>query len=181
MKRTNTVNMAPSTDPQRPSLGPAGWFQRLAAGVYDGMIVIAIWMLVGFAVTAANNFEAVEPRLIQALVLGSAWLLYGFLWTKTGRTLGMQAWHLRVESQTGELMNWKQATSRFAWTALFCGGFWLGALMLGQGAVALGAALMVAGLTAFLSAVGEPDRRTWYDRLSGTRLVAIPKVKSGSS
>ena len=170
--------MTKTVDPKRPTLGPAGWFTRLAAGLYDGMIVIAIWMLVGFSVTALNGFDPVEPMITQALVLGSAWFVYGFLWTKTGRTLGMQAWHLRVESQTGDLMTWRQATARFAWTALFCGGFWLGALMLGQGQVPLGAALMVSGLTAFMSAAGEPDRRTWYDRLSGTRLVAVPKVKS---
>ncbi|QGG79701.1 hypothetical protein GH975_03600 [Litorivicinus lipolyticus] len=164
-------------DPKRPALGPATWFGRLAAGLYDAFILLAIWLLLGSVVTFAFGGTP-DPRVVQLVCMAAAWALFGYLWTKTGRTLGMQAWHLRLESQTGGLMTWKQATSRFAWMMLFNGGFWLGAILLGTGQVALGGALMVTGLVAFASAYGQPDRRTWYDRASGTRLVRVAKVKS---
>lgn len=164
-------------DPERPSLGPAPWFSRAAAGFYDAFILLALWLLTGSVVAMASGGFA-HPQVVQLVLLGLAWVFFGYLWTKSGRTIGMQAWHLRVESQTGTLMSWKQATARFAWCALFIGGFWLGLILLGTGQVALGGALVVAGAAAYLSAYGEPDRRTWYDRASGTRLVQVPKVKS---
>lgn len=165
------------TDTLRPTLGPAPWFGRLAAGLYDAFILLAIWLLLGSLVTLALGGSP-NPHAVQLVCLIAAWGFFGYLWTKTGRTLGMQAWHLRLESQTGAIMTWKQATSRFAWMLLFIGGFWLGLILLGSGRVALGGALIVAGLAAFASAIGEPDRRTWYDRASGTRLVRVPKIKS---
>lgn len=163
-------------DPQRPTLGPAPWFNRTAAGFYDGFILLALWLLTGSIVAFASGGFA-PPMVVQITLMVLAWGFFGYLWTKSGRTIGMQAWHLRLESNTGGLMTWKQASARFAWCALFIGGFWLGLILLGTGQIALGGALMVAGAASYLSAYGEPDRRTWYDRASGTRLVLVPKVK----
>ena len=176
LELTYMANDTSPIDPQRPSLGPAPWFQRLAAGFYDAFILLALWLLSGSILAFVSGGFA-PAMLVQGVLLLLAWGFFGYLWTKSGRTLGMQAWHLRVESQTGTLMNWKQATTRFAWCALFIGGFWQGLILLGAGQPTLGAALVVAGAAAFLSAVGQPDRRTWYDRASGTRLVQVPKVK----
>lgn len=145
-------------------------------GVYDGFILLALWLLLGSLVTFAFGSHA-PATAVQSICVLAAWVFFGHLWTKTGRTLGMQAWHLRIESQDGQLITWKQATSRFAWTLLFIGGFWLGAILIGTDRVLLGGALLVSGATAFLSGFGHPDRRTWYDRASGTRLVEVPKVK----
>ena len=168
--------MTSPIDPLRPTLGPATWSGRLVAGFYDLFILLAIWLIVSNLIQFI--FGEAQANLMQAALLFVAWLFFGHLWTKTGRTLGMQAWHLRLESQDGRLMTWKQATARFAWVTLFVGGFYLGLILLSVGNAVLGGSLLVAGLAAQLSAIGQPDRRTWWDRFSGTRLVAVAKVKS---
>jgi flagellin-like hook-associated protein FlgL len=79
------------------------------AGVDDSLLVFAIWIMVGFAVLSAFGLEQartlegetvvldalVKNTLFVAMVI-SAYLFFGFFWTNSGQTLGMQAWRIRV-------------------------------------------------------------------------------------
>jgi uncharacterized RDD family membrane protein YckC len=137
---------------------PAGLLRRLAAILYDCLLIIALMFLVTLPFIAARDGEPVEvgENLIYQLCL--VVLIYVYFvayWVFKGRTLGMQSWGLRVALPDGQLPGYKSATLRFV-TALVS---WL-----------------PAGL-GFLWQLWDKETMTWHDRLSGSRLTYYPKTK----
>lgn len=106
---------------------------RLLAMVYDTLIVLAIWMLIGGIAVALNQGEAIDSPLglatLKSLLLITTFLFFGFFWTRSGQTLGMMAWRLRAQSETGFSLSWTQAMVRFFAAmlsiALFGLGYWI--------------------------------------------------------
>jgi uncharacterized RDD family membrane protein YckC len=141
---------APADQPR-----PAGLLRRLAAMCYDALLLTAILLVAGFVAMAFTGGEAVPSGSVwfQAyLVLIAMLFLCGF-WTHGGQTLGLRSWRLRVESADGGPVDARQALLRFATAPL---------------------ALAPAGL-GLLWLLVDPERRAWHDRLSGTRVVLLPK------
>ena len=144
----------------QPAPTPAGLMRRLAAMLYDTLLLAAIAMVAtglllpltgGKAITAESH-----PALgaaYRALLLGIVFAFYGLFWTRRGQTLGMQSWRLRVEREDGGLLGWNDVLRRLA-AAL------LSLLPLGLG---------------WLWVLFDPGKRAWHDRLSGTRVVLVPK------
>ncbi len=146
---------------QQPSQ-PSGLLRRLAAILYDSLLVIALIFLLTLPFIAVREGEPVETsdNLIYQLSLAALIFVYfvGY-WTLTGRTLGMQSWGLRVEPTDEQKPGFKAASIRFVAALLS----WL---PLGLG---------------FLWQLWDRDKLTWHDRLSGTRLRHYPKQKKPAS
>ena len=156
----------PSQPPQHPEPPPgAGLARRLAALLYDAFLVLAIWMAIGFAaqlLAGTGTNQLIDGRVqthpvfgaaLFALMCASAAAFYIWFWTKNGQTLGMLAWRIRAQSRNGGLMTPKQALLRFlcAWPAFFL--FGLG----------------------YLWRYFDPKGDAAHDRLSGTRVVVLPR------
>jgi len=126
--------------------------------VYDSLLVMALWMLVGFVSIAFNDMEAVEASYGGALIGSSifivTFLFFAFFWTRSGQTLGMLAWRLRVESDQGQPLNAKQALLRFM-AAIFS------ALALGLG---------------YWWIIFDSNKLSWHDHWSNSRVVQLPKT-----
>jgi uncharacterized RDD family membrane protein YckC len=142
--------MSRIADPQ-----PAGLARRLAAIVYDGLLLFAVLYLATLPVLFINRGEPVSSGnvLYQLYLLSVAFLFYGWFWTHGGQTLGMRAWRIRVEATNGQAIGWRQALVRFA-----CAGVSWGCLGLG-----------------FLWIVVDRRRRAWHDRLSRSVILLLPK------
>jgi len=85
-------------------------------------------------------------------------ILFGFFylfWVSSGRTLGMQVWHLHIEDKEGGPVTVQQVAKRLLGAALSMGCFGLG----------------------YLWILIDKDRCAWHDRISGTRIRWIPKQK----
>ena len=122
---------------------------RLAAILYDGLIILAIWVftIVGLVTLIG---DAVVGAWVQSLLFIE---LYAFLvgfWCLRGQTLGMLAWRLRIRS-AGPFTP-AQALGRF-----------LGGL----------ASFATLGF-GFIWMWFDRDRMTWSDRLSGSIVVRVP-------
>ncbi|TVS09848.1 MAG: RDD family protein [Gammaproteobacteria bacterium] len=148
-------------------LPPAGLMRRLGALVYDGLLVVALLLTTaGIANLFAprpeipadaesislEHMQTVSGPLLGGLLLVVVFAFFAYFWIVHGRTLGMQAWRLRVQTPDGDNINFTQAWQRFltAIPSLALGGvgfFWMWL---------------------------DPTRRTWHDRMSGTRVVAVP-------
>ena len=119
--------------------------------VYDGLLVVAVWMVGTAALLPFTGGEAVGPGEswygIYLLILAFAY--FGWFWVHGGQTLGMRSWRLRLKAADGTRVRWGQALVRFL-------GACLSWLPLGLG---------------FLWALADPRRRTWHDRLSSTVIV----------
>lgn len=104
---------------------------RLIALVYDGLLLIAMTAVVNTLLIAAVTPDSAasqqqltvlpagvrEGLLLPATVL-VAFLFYGYCWTRSGQTLGMQTWRLALRRRDGLLPTWADSARRFAAAAL---------------------------------------------------------------
>jgi len=134
----------------------AGLWRRLAAMFYDSMLLIALYMLTAALFLPFTHGQAVTPQdsavlsyLLRALLIAVTALYFGISWTRTGQTLGMLAWRVRVIRDDGALLKPKQVLLRLAAALLS----WL-----------------PAGL-GFLWILVDRERRAWHDRLTHTLVV----------
>ena len=134
---------------------PAGLFRRLFAIVYDAMLLTAVVMGATALLLPITGGEAVAAGNVffQLYLLLVGFGFFALFWLKGGSTLGMQAWRLKVVQPDGSPITLEQAARRYL------------AALLSWAALGLG----------FLWSLVDPERRTWHDLLSGTRLVHTPR------
>jgi uncharacterized RDD family membrane protein YckC len=107
-----------------------GLFRRLAAIVYDTLLLAAVLFAATAAILPFNSGSAFRPDqyFYPAYLIGVSFLFFAWFWTHGGQTLGMRAWKIKVLTTDGTPLNWRQAALRFfssflSW--LFFGlGFW---------------------------------------------------------
>jgi len=136
-------------------LNVASLWRRFGAILYDTILVIALMMLATALFLIVRGGEAVDPYTLPhqvTLLLVTMVFFIGF-WSRSGSTLGMLAWGLRVETSEKQSPSVRQAMVRFVAAVLS----WL---PLGFG---------------FLWQLWDKDSLTWHDRISGTRLMYYPK------
>jgi uncharacterized RDD family membrane protein YckC len=155
------VSFADAPTPSAPSLAElpsAGALRRLAALVYDLLVIIAIQFLVTalyLAIVLRGNAPEHAP-LLQAtlfpLLVVATFGFYAWFWTHGGQTLGMRAWKLKVVDArlAGHRITVTQCLLRF-FTGLVSAG------------------------TCYLVIYADPSRDALHDRMSGTRTLVIPK------
>lgn len=140
--------------PDRPrAIRPASLIRRLMAMVYDTLLVIALWMVLGGIAVAINHGQAVQGPLWKSVLFVSTYLFFAYFWTRSGQTLGMIAWHLRVQTAEGGHISWSQALLRFLFAIP-------SALLLGLG---------------YWWILLTDERLAWHDRISDTRVVELEK------
>lgn len=143
---------------------PAPLWRRLAAMLYDSVLVLAIWMVVAFVVlslfgidnarTVDGDVVTLDPlykNVLFATMVLSAWAFFAWFWTRSGQTLGMQAWRVRVQNADGSPITVIQTITRFC-----------GALL----------SLLPAGLGYWVM-LADANRRTWHDRVSHSEVVMV--------
>lgn len=120
----------------------SGFRRRLGAWVYDFLLSFAVYMLAGtvgfvlmyiahyfglfgmqgyehFSDTISNTAWLKWPYEVFKVVCLSYFFIY--FWSKSGQTLGMKAWRLRVQNTDGSLMTKKVAAKRLLPTLLGLG------------------------------------------------------------
>ena len=133
-----------------------GLMRRLAAILYDMLLVAALLFLATIPFVALRGGEPVEVGDNAIYRLTLVIVVYGFFvgfWTRSGRTLGMQSWGLQLETVSGETPTIAAASIRFF------------AAILSWAPAGLG----------FLWQLWDKESLTWHDRISGTRVVYYPK------
>jgi len=125
----------------------------VAAGVYDLLIVLALWFATGAAALALmrGSLPASHPVFRIALVL-VALGYFALSWQRGGQSIGARAWRLRVEDGSGRTLPMRKA--------------WLRALVMCLGALPVGLGTAIAWL--------DPARRALQDRACGSRVVRLP-------
>ena len=135
------------------SLPPASLWRRLLAVLYDALLLAAVLMIATFLVLPLNRGEAITGNwLFSVYVFAVGCGFFAVFWRFGGQTLGMRAWRLQVRGANGAV-TWREAWLRsvsalLSWLALGLGFAW---------------------------SLIDPERRTWHDQLSGTRLIVVPK------
>lgn len=163
----------------------AGFFRRLAALLYDTLLLLALLFAGTLAVLPLTGGEAVTPGaqhagayVYRAYLVVLALGFFGLPWTRSGQTLGMKSWKIRLESSDGSPPGWGTATLRFALgLAIVLGalaGLWLARAPGWSAKDFAGAALTVPAL-ANLAWIGFDQRgRSLQDILCRTRVIRLP-------
>ncbi|AFU98176.1 RDD family protein [Simiduia agarivorans] len=145
------------SDVEFPSL-----LRRLGAMVYDSLLVIAVCLLYGAIALAvqvnlsgglADGEKANLGPLGFVGMLAVIGLYFTFFWVRSGQTLGMKTWRLKIVAHDGRRLGWGQAWLRWL---LSC--FSLG----------------LAG-TGFLWALIDRENQTLHDLLSKSQTRLLPK------
>jgi uncharacterized RDD family membrane protein YckC len=138
----------------------AGFGRRLAALLYDSVLLAALLVAFTSGAVFLNHRRAIEPEtagfwvyVYRAGLIGVIAGYYLLNWTRSGQTLGMRAWHLRAVTAAGKPMSLKAAALRFAlgalaWTPAALGVLWL---------------------------YFDPEHLALHDRLSKTRVVHLER------
>ncbi len=111
----------------------AGFWRRFASLVYDTLAIIAFAMLtvvlylfavqglISLDVISLNGAEDVSALIQESLLFSSirsallvivTLVFFGYFWTKSGQTIGMRAWRLKVQTLEGKLISWPQSLIR---------------------------------------------------------------------
>jgi uncharacterized RDD family membrane protein YckC len=133
-----------------------GLLRRLAAIMYDTLLVVAVLFMVTVPFIAVRGGEPVEIGDNTWYRIALVIVIYAFFvgfWTRSGRTLGMQSWGLQLETMDGGRPTLATASVRFM------------AAILSWAPLGLG----------FLWQLLDKDKLTWHDRISGTHVVHYPK------
>lgn len=153
MKKVHNIDINQAVSPGLP--------RRLAAMLYDALLIFGLLLLASMVVTLPVGILAGEPasQALAGNLLFQLWLamvppaFFLLFWLKGGQTLGMRSWRLRVVRNDGAPLNGSDAFKRLlcallSWLPLGLGYLWI---------------------------LIDRDKLAWHDRLSGTRLVLLAK------
>jgi len=135
-----------------------GFLRRLAAQIYDLLLLIALLFLATALLLPFTAGEAVNVQqslIYRIYLVVISFFFYGWFWTHGGQTLGLHAWKIKVLTLDQKPINWTQALIRFATAIPSWGFFGLG----------------------FLWILIDKNRRGWHDYLSKTALFFDPEKK----
>ena len=127
--------------------------RRLGAIGYDLLLLMAVWFFATLLVLPLSHGEAIAPGnpLYTSYLFMVTFAFFAWFWLHGGQTLGMRAWHIRVERFDGKPISPWQALLRFvvavpSWLLMGMGFWW---------------------------ALFDREQLTWHDRYSETRLVRV--------
>jgi len=128
-----------------------GIARRLASALYDLLLLAALVLVATFPFLAVfgDSTHGWRRHVLQVWVLLVAGSYFVWFWTRSGQTLPMKTWHIRVVRQDGERVGVARAIHRYLLA------------LLGTFALGLG----------FAWALVDRDRQFLHDRLAGTALV----------
>jgi uncharacterized RDD family membrane protein YckC len=166
----------------------AGVGRRFGAMLYDTLPVLALLIIGTFPFLPFIDNKVLVPREVGALAyvywveqLAIACMFFAYFWTRRGQTIGMLAWRLRIQRVDGSLLRWADAFKRQAVVIALLApcmlGYWL---IWGQWSD-LGARKLAiyASLAPFVGGYlwmwFDPRKLALPDRLSGTRVIVLPK------
>ncbi len=100
-------------------------YKRLIAMIYDGTLALAVLMFAAAIPLFFSGGEAIKSANIfmSSYLLLVLFIFFAWFWTRSGQTLGMQAWRIKLVQKDQTLISWQQAALRFllaipAWSVM---------------------------------------------------------------
>lgn len=148
----------------------ASLMRRIAAMCYDSLLCIAlmmvttgVYMMIAYKVLGAVTYtsinesgKSINDPLLSSVLFIVLFGFFGYFWTRTGQTLGMQVWHLRIQNTDNSAIGWMQALMRFMMAGISAACFGLG----------------------YVWVLIDKQNRSWQCIFSDSQVVRIPKRKS---
>ena len=131
----------------------APFLARIAAMIYESLLVAAVLFVASFIIipVVGEMTAAWQRHVFQLYITGVLFAYFSAFWLRSGQTLAMKTWRIRLISRDGGPITAKQALVRF-FVALF--------------------GLLLGGVGLWWAWV-DRDRQFLHDRIAGTRLVRL--------
>lgn len=151
--------------------------RRLISMVYEtllGFAVLFLPFLIFEVATHASHAPAVEHarQALAFLVLGAYFI---HQWSRQGQTLAMKTWRIKIERPGHSHLSLQTAVVRYLLSWMWIVPAALACLVFGlqhwQALGAIGAGVLAWAATALF----DQDRQFLHDKLTGTRLIQLPK------
>ena len=157
----NASSSSPAGDRVQSETSDAAYVASQSAAVTGAPVYAGFWprmgallidvVLIGVLTSVLDTSDFIDHSMLIALVI------YGVLmWRFKGSTIGGIVFHLQVVRTDGRELDWSTSIVR----GLSC---FLSLIALGLG---------------FLWIAFDPERQAWHDKIAGTVVVRVPKVKS---
>ncbi|HEY3299533.1 MAG TPA: RDD family protein [Methylophilaceae bacterium] len=126
--------------------------------LYESILLLAVLSLATllFIWLFGDATHAPKRYLLQAFLWAVMGAYFVWCWVKSGQTLAMQTWRIRVVNYIGQPISMHQACKRYLLATLFFG-------------------------PTFLWALFDREGLFLHDRLTGTRLILLPKQNPKAS
>lgn len=113
--------------PQDQALPAPPLWRHLLAMLYDTLLIVPLFMAAAAVWVALlgptdNINEPAVPAFLQWCSWGVILLIFfGIFWRRAGQTLGMQAWRLKLITESGGSPTWQQVAVRLVVATLSSG------------------------------------------------------------
>lgn len=166
------------TAPVDLSATPPGLARRFAALLYEGALLFGVLFFACFLyVVLTRQKDALFglPGYVFAFCVPAVYFMT--FWTRTGQTLALKTWHLRVVDASGQPLGMGRAFARYvlSWLWVLPG---LTPWMFGVRGWALAGALLLWMLAYGLLARLHPQRQFLHDAICGSRVVTQLPLRS---
>ena len=158
-------------------MGVPGLRRRLACFVYEGVLLFGVLMAAAFVYSTVTQqrHALIGTSGLQAFLFMVLGVYFAGLWSKTGQTLAMQTWQIKLVTLSGQRVGRLRAFCRYLLSWLW---FAPALVLLGiSGIRAAGTVftILLVGVVAYaLLSRLRADRQYWHDAVCGTRLVMAP-------
>ncbi len=138
---------------------PAPIWRHALAMLYDSLLIIPLFMAMSALwVSIWGPVDSIYEQSVPPGVVWTGWAailicFFGAFWRRGGQTLGMQAWRIKLTSDSGSRVTWKQVIIRLLGAVVSLAAFGLG----------------------FFWKLVPPGNKYWHDSLSATHLELVPK------
>ncbi len=125
---------------------------RLASMLYEALLLIAVLFIGVFAFSTLTSYKGggmLKP-LFQIYVTGIVAAYFFYFWRKSGQTLAMKTWHIKLISANGKPISYPQCAIRLLAACI--------------------------GVPLFPWALFDRDQQFLHDRIAKTRLVLLEKT-----
>ncbi len=156
------------------ALTAPGLRRRLACFLYEGVLLFGVVMIAGlfYGLVTRQQHALVGHHGLQAflfVVLGGYFVVF---WSRSGQTLAMQTWHIRLVTTDGGRVRPLRALCRYllAWM-WFLPALFIASVSGLKGGVPVTVAMLTGVFGYAALARLHPQRQFWHDAVCGTRLV----------
>ena len=147
----------------------------MACFVYEGVLLFGVLMVAGlfYGIVTRQTHALIGTAGLRATMFAVLAIYFVYFWSRTGQTLAMQTWHIRLVTREGQPVRPLRALCRYLlawlWFLPTLAAVWFSGLK--GGWPTTGA--LVAGVLAYAALSWlHPQRQFWHDAACGTRLIS---------
>jgi uncharacterized RDD family membrane protein YckC len=157
-------------------LAAPGLARRMACFVYEGVLLFGVVMIAGLIYAAATQqrhalMGQTGLRVFLFVLIGAYFVT---CWARSGQTLAMLTWRIRLVTSSGEPVSWMRGLARYLLSWLWFVPALVALWAAGLKAAWPAAAVIAVGIIAYAALAWlHPSRQFWHDLACGTRLIDL--------